>query len=102
MAHAVPPVPTVKILRRPEVETRTGLSRSTIYAKINANEFPKGIRLGRRAVGWLESDVASWICERVSFSKTRIERGRKTDPPVRWGPPMKTAVNRTTGNNEKR
>ena len=77
MAHAVPSGPAVKILRRPEVETRTGLSRSTIYAKIGSNEFPKSIRLGRRAVGWLEADVVSWIRGRVKWSRENsLERSR--------------------------
>lgn len=50
-----------RILRRPEVETRTGLSRSTIYAMISDGSFPKPVRLGKRAVGWRESDIASWL-----------------------------------------
>ena len=78
MAHAVPSGPAVKILRRPEVETRTGLSRSTIYAKIGSNEFPKSIRLGRRAVGWLEADVVSWIRRRVKLSRENRLKGSTT------------------------
>jgi len=53
-----------RILRRPEVENRTGLSRSTIYAMISEGTFPKPIRLGKRAVGWPETAVADWIGER--------------------------------------
>lgn len=49
------------ILRRKQVEKRVGLSRSTIYAKIAAGEFPAPIALGARAVGWLESDIITWI-----------------------------------------
>ena len=36
-----------RMLRRPEVETRTGLSRSTIYAMISEGTFPKPIRSGQ-------------------------------------------------------
>ena len=57
------------ILRRKQVESRTGLSRSTIYQYIQDGLFPKPVPLGPRAVGWLESDISAWICERV-------ERGR--------------------------
>jgi prophage regulatory protein len=53
------------ILRRDQVERATGLPRSTLYAKINRGEFPKPIRLGLRAVGWLEHDVASWLQARI-------------------------------------
>jgi prophage regulatory protein len=55
-----------RILRRPEVETRTGLSRSTIYAMMADGTFPKPIRLGKRAVGWRESDIAEWLESRTS------------------------------------
>ena len=52
------------ILRRPAVEARTGLSRSTIYAAMARGEFPQPVRLGPRAVGWRESDVAKWLASR--------------------------------------
>mgnify|MGYP005750593657 CR=1 FL=1 len=50
-----------RILRRPEVEARTGLSRSTIYHWIQQGEFPKPVALGARLVGWRESDVSAWL-----------------------------------------
>lgn len=49
------------ILRLPAVQVRTGLSRSTIYARIAEGTFPHSIHLGERAVGWLESDINDWI-----------------------------------------
>ena len=56
-------------LRRKQVETRTGLSRSTIYQYIKAGVFPKPVPLGPRAVGWLESEVNEWITERVRIAR---------------------------------
>lgn len=50
-----------KLIRRPEVETRTGLSRSTIYDWIKRGEFPKPVALGARLVAWRESDVNAWL-----------------------------------------
>jgi prophage regulatory protein len=50
-----------RILRRPEVEARTGLSRSTIYAMMAANAFPAPIKLGARAVGWPEDELTDWL-----------------------------------------
>lgn len=50
-----------RILRRPEVETRTGLSRSTLYAMMAEGTFPKPVRLGKRAVGWTESAIVRWV-----------------------------------------
>lgn len=56
---------TVRILRRPEVEKRTGLSRSAIYAAMKDDrEFPAPVRIGKRAVGWRESAVERWIAGR--------------------------------------
>lgn len=57
---------TCQILRRPVMENRTGLSRSTIYAMISEGTFPKPIRLGKRAVGWTETDIAEWLESRMS------------------------------------
>ena len=57
------------ILRRPQVQQRTGLSRSTLYQYIRDGEFPASISLGPRAVGWLESDVSDWISARVNLAR---------------------------------
>ncbi|HEY3706357.1 MAG TPA: AlpA family transcriptional regulator [Terracidiphilus sp.] len=59
-----------KILRLPAVKDRTGLSRSSVYEKIAAGDFPKPISLGARAVGWLESDIEAWIDGRVGVSRS--------------------------------
>ncbi len=58
----------LNILRRKQVEKRVGLSRSTIYAKIAAGEFPAPIALSARVVGWLESDIIAWIESRIAAS----------------------------------
>ncbi len=50
-----------KIIRLPHVKVITGLSRSTIYALIAQNSFPRPIQLSRRAVGWKHSEVMAWI-----------------------------------------
>lgn len=67
MAQAVHREPA--FLRRKQVETRTGLSRSTIYQYIKDGAFPKPVPLGPRAVGWLESDVSDWIAARVKSAR---------------------------------
>ena len=38
----------------------TGLSRSSIYLRISKQEFPKPLKLGRRAVGWPEAAIIAW------------------------------------------
>lgn len=57
-----------RILRRPEVELRTGLSRSAIYALMAKQQFPAAFPLTAKAVGWLESSIETWIAERASVA----------------------------------
>ena len=52
---------TSKVLRRPDVEDRTGLSRSSIYALMAERQFPRAIQLSKRAVGWRETDIIEWL-----------------------------------------
>ena len=49
-----------KMYRLPDVMNMTGLSRSSIYLRISTNEFPKPVKLGRRAVGWPEDTIIAW------------------------------------------
>ena len=53
------------ILKLPAVKARTALSRSTLYKFISRGSFPKPLRLGPRAVGWLEAEVDEWIAARA-------------------------------------
>jgi prophage regulatory protein len=58
-----------QILRLPAVLERTGLGRSTMFAKIAANEFPRQIKLGLRASGWIAEEVDAWIQQRMAASR---------------------------------
>ena len=58
-----------RLLRLPEVLRLTGLSRSTVYRKIKAGEFPRPVKLGKRAVGWREFEVIAWINGRPPASE---------------------------------
>lgn len=51
----------MRALRIRDVLQRVGLSRSTVYAYVHAGLFPKPLRLGARAVGWMESDIDAWL-----------------------------------------
>ena len=46
------------------VTARTGLSRSSIYSYVDLGLFPRQRRLGPRRVGWLASEVRTWIASR--------------------------------------
>ena len=54
------------LLRRPQVETITGLSRSTIYRLIAEAKFPAPIRLTERCVAWPSDQIASWVDSRCA------------------------------------
>jgi len=57
------------ILRLPEVQKRTGLSRSTIYDRLKVDAFPKPISIGDRAIGFVESEITMWIEEKINQSR---------------------------------
>ena len=61
--------PPTRFLRLPEVQGRTGLSRSTIYVRLAEGRFPRPVSLGARAVGWVEAEVDKWIRERIAESR---------------------------------
>ncbi len=58
-----------RILRIRDVMLRTALSRSQIYRLIDRGEFPQQIRLGERAAGWIEEEVARWLQSRIELSR---------------------------------
>lgn len=53
-----------KMLRREEVETICGLTRSTIYRLMREDKFPLPKRLGPRAVRWPYSEIEIWLATR--------------------------------------
>ena len=60
-----------RLMRRPEVQRTTGLSRSSLYRLIAEGRFPPSIRLSEKSVAWLASEVDGWIAERVTASRTK-------------------------------
>jgi prophage regulatory protein len=63
-----------KILRLPAVKTKTGLSRSTIYARASQGTFPAALSLGPNTVGWLEADIEAWIEKQIAASRRAQEQ----------------------------
>ena len=55
-----------KLVRIRDILSRTGLSRSEIYRRIAAGDFPKPIKLGARASAWAEHEVTAWITARIA------------------------------------
>ena len=55
-----------RFIRLPDVKTITGLSRSTIYKKIAADEFPKQISVGSNQVVWVKHQIDEWCDRQIS------------------------------------
>ena len=64
MSQQVPQV--LALERRPEVEKRTGLTRSALYELMQRGEFPKPVRISARAVAWPAHEVSDWIRARLA------------------------------------
>ena len=63
---------THTILRLPNVKASTGLSRSTIYLRISQGTFPRPVKLGGRAVGWVQTEVQEWLQQQIDASRRSV------------------------------
>ena len=85
--------PQKRFIRLPEVLTRTGYGRTTIYRKMEDGSFPRSVKLGgppidpnvfdSRAIAWIADEVEQWIDSRIeerdsvstdAFAVQNIER----------------------------
>ena len=55
-----------RLIRLPEVKSRVGLGRSTIYRLMDLGRFPKARKLGLRAIAWSEIEIDEWIAGKLS------------------------------------
>lgn len=56
-----------RIIRLKAVLARTGLSRSTLYRKIQEGSFPPQVRISTHGAGWRESSINHWIEDPVGY-----------------------------------
>ena len=57
-----------RILRLGAVLNCTGLTRSTLYRKMQTGTFPKQVRIATRCTGWRESAVSDWMRDPLCYS----------------------------------
>ena len=72
--------PQKRFIRLPEVLSRTGYGRTSIYRKMEDGSFPRSVKLGGpledsntfdcRAVAWIEDEVDQWIESRIEEQDT--------------------------------
>jgi prophage regulatory protein len=73
----------VTILRRKQVEVRTGLSCSSIYKLMSSDSFPRPINLGGKySVGWIESEIEAWLAECIQQSRASSSIQKDEAPSV--------------------
>src|SRR3954470_16101086 len=66
--------PLFSIHRIPSTRPKasTGLSRSTIYLRISQGTFPKPIKLGGRAAGWVQAEIQEWLQRQIEVSRGTV------------------------------
>jgi prophage regulatory protein len=55
----------MRLIRRPELLRKTGLSATTIYELEKAGDFPKHVNLTPRTAVWDEAAVDEWLRKRM-------------------------------------
>lgn len=59
------------LIRLPEVIKRTGISKTTIYELINEKRFPSQVKIGTRAIAFIESEIDEWIYKLINSSRNK-------------------------------
>ena len=55
-----------RVIRKPELFSRVGLSDATIWRMEKAGKFPKRITLGGNSVGWLDHEISEWFQKKAA------------------------------------
>jgi prophage regulatory protein len=77
-SSASAPKALFQVLRLPQVCKVTGLCRSMVYQLEADQQFPRRIKIGVRAVGWIEGEVQEWLTKRIELSRTSLPRSSLT------------------------
>lgn len=54
-----------RLIRLPEVISRVGLKRSSIYQRMSEGRFPKSRSLGPKCAVWVEAEIEAWVSDVV-------------------------------------
>ncbi|MBO1110675.1 helix-turn-helix transcriptional regulator [Bordetella petrii] len=61
--------PSRRLIRKPAVHHKTGIGHSAMYELISAGEFPAPVKIGTRAVAWVEEEIDAWIEARIQATR---------------------------------
>ncbi|MCV6588316.1 MAG: AlpA family transcriptional regulator [Marinobacterium sp.] len=56
-----------QLIRRKDLLLQIGFTESMLYEQVTAGTFPKPIKIGPKAVAWLESEVNEWLNQRIAL-----------------------------------
>ena len=59
-----------RLIRLARVMELTALPRSTIYEMMKIDAFPKSVKIGKRGVAWVETEIIEWINGRINGSRS--------------------------------
>ncbi|WP_261434788.1 helix-turn-helix transcriptional regulator [Serratia ficaria] len=57
------------LIRLSEVQRRTGYSKAWIYCLMSKNKFPASVKIGSRAIAFVESEIDEWVNRRIAESR---------------------------------
>lgn len=60
------------LIRLVEVQRRTGYSKAWIYRLISNGKFPASVKIGTRAIAFVESEIDEWINQRIAESRGEV------------------------------
>lgn len=61
-----------RFIRIKEVLSITSLSQSELYRRIKAGSFPAQVKLAPGHVVWVQSEVDSWVAERIAECRGEV------------------------------
>ncbi|NLU14763.1 MAG: AlpA family transcriptional regulator [Serratia liquefaciens] len=59
-------------IRLPDVQRRTGYSKAWIYRLMSQGKFPTSVKIGTRAIAFVESEIDEWVNERIAESRKEV------------------------------
>ncbi|ENL4825599.1 AlpA family transcriptional regulator [Salmonella enterica subsp. enterica serovar Teko] len=60
------------LIRLSEVQRRTGYSKAWLYRLMSEGKFPSSVKIGSRAIAFVESEVDEWINQRIEESRKEV------------------------------
>ncbi|WP_454889337.1 helix-turn-helix transcriptional regulator [Serratia quinivorans] len=60
------------LIRLPKVQRKTGYSKAWIYRLMSQGKFPASIKIGTRAIAFVESEIDDWVNQRIAESRKEV------------------------------